>query len=221
MWAKLIPILNFNTVMMESAPSNSLPSSLNALLFFFIGMLVALVLVILLVRRIDRSKPRKPIPPKGEKERWLAGVLSVLGIGLFGIQRYYLGYKKQGISQTFGYATLLIGLVSVQVIIRYLFKVAINDSIKIVIFIILIVLVIILGVYTLVIPFWAIADFIRILTGKLKPVDGTAYKVRAVKIVSSATDSAAALEKLAQLHTQGVLSDDEFNAKKQDILSKM
>jgi len=85
---------------------------------------------------------------------------------------------------------------------------------------------------------WEIADFVRILTGSLKPNNGTDYKGNAPAAVlmiqpsapaapsASApaprqNDSLAALEKLAELHAKGILTDEEFRQKKQDLLAKM
>ena len=72
---------------------------------------------------------------------------------------------------------------------------------------------------------WAIIDFVCILTGSLIPIDGVPYKENQVPQVrvnnSSASDSADAIAKLAKLHEQGILSDEEFQQKKTDLLAKM
>ena len=70
-----------------------------------------------------------------------------------------------------------------------------------------------------------IYDIIMICTGKLKPADGSDYEDETS--VSSANRPAAvenqvtALEKLAKLHQQGILTDEEFSQKKADLLAKM
>ena len=59
------------------------------------------------------------------------------------------------------------------------------------------------------------------------PADGSAYaenhpaQVQVVQAVSSPRDNIDALEKLAKLHEQGILTDDEFQQKKSDLLAKM
>ena len=70
-----------------------------------------------------------------------------------------------------------------------------------------------------------IYDIIMICTGKLKPADGSDYED---DIGGSATarsvcveNQVAALEKLAKLHQQGILTDEEFNQKKAELLAKM
>ena len=78
------------------------------------------------------------------------------------------------------------------------------------------------------ISIWAFVDFIRILTGGLTPADGSAYteenrptQVQIVQAAPSPSDNIDALEKLAKLHEQGILTDDEFRQKKAELLAKM
>lgn len=87
---------------------------------------------------------------------------------------------------------------------------------------------------------YALIDFIRILMGNLKPNNGTDYKGKApmaVQVVhpavnaapvnnapaaaSSGKDQLETLEKLAKLHEQGILTDEEFRQKKKELLEKM
>jgi len=81
--------------------------------------------------------------------------------------------------------------------------------------------------YGLATEIWSFVDFIRILTGGLIPANGTPYtentpkQVNVIKPVPSVTENADALEKLAALYKQGVLSDEEFQKKKADILERM
>lgn len=68
-----------------------------------------------------------------------------------------------------------------------------------------------------------IIDIINIATGKLKPADGSDYEEDI--IISSQKNNTSNiyddLEKAAKLHEQGVLSDEEYNKIKTDLLEKM
>lgn len=71
-----------------------------------------------------------------------------------------------------------------------------------------------------------ILDIINIATGKLMPADGTNYandimQGKNMTQCAKNSDPYEGLKKLAALHEQGVLNDDEFNKLKQDILSKL
>lgn len=66
-----------------------------------------------------------------------------------------------------------------------------------------------------------IYDIITICTGSLKPTDGFCYEEMEKTVLPTTTEPVAALEKLAKLHEQGILSDDEFNQKKNELLSKI
>lgn len=70
-----------------------------------------------------------------------------------------------------------------------------------------------------------IYDIIMICTGKLRPADGSDYEDEAgssgTKRPNGMDTKVEALERLAKLHTQGALTDDEFNQKKAEILMKM
>ncbi len=76
---------------------------------------------------------------------------------------------------------------------------------------------------------WTIIDLIMICTGSLRPADGSPWEEETRSTMpqpiqpatSVAHDGATALEKLAKLHEQGVLTDEEFQRKKADILAKM
>ena len=77
---------------------------------------------------------------------------------------------------------------------------------------------------------WAFVDFIRILTGGLVPANGMGYKedqpvmvqaVPAAPAQSAANDSLEALERLAKLNEQGILTDEEFQQKKKELLGKL
>lgn len=70
-----------------------------------------------------------------------------------------------------------------------------------------------------------IIDIINIATGKLGPADGSPYAEDEEKAAASAkqagSDAYDNLEKLSALHTQGVLSDEEYEKMKADLIAKM
>lgn len=136
-------------------------------------------------------------------------------LGTTGAHRYYLGYKKQGIVQTCGFVSIIIGY-------AILIPAMMDSSAGMLIFSALLLL------YGAGISIWAFVDFIRILTGGLTPADGSAYteenrptQVQIVQAAPSPSDNIDALEKLAKLHEQGILTDDEFRQKKAELLAKM
>ena len=66
-----------------------------------------------------------------------------------------------------------------------------------------------------------ILDIINIATGKLLPADGSPWADDGAKPQKAAADSYAELEKLAKLHEQGVLSDEEYADMKKKTLAKL
>lgn len=69
-----------------------------------------------------------------------------------------------------------------------------------------------------------IIDIINIATGKLAPADGSGYTEDFVVTSTPAQTASSAyddLEKIAKLHAQGVLSDEEYNKMKADLLAKV
>jgi len=69
-----------------------------------------------------------------------------------------------------------------------------------------------------------IIDIINIATGKLGPADGSGYAKDDIFTSTPAkpvSDPYEELEKLAKLREQSVISEDEFNKMKADILAKM
>ncbi len=147
-----------------------------------------------------------------EKSKIIAALLAFF-VGGIGVHRYYLGYTKAGAIQTCGFVSLIIGF--------SLYSASIYES---GILVLLSLVFLLLGLAT---EIWVFVDFVRILTGSLVPADGTAYtesspkQVNIVNPAPSVNDNADALEKLAALHKQGVLTDEEFQKKKADILERM
>ncbi len=159
----------------------------------------------------------------GPRSKLVATLLAFF-LGTTGAHRYYLGYKKQGIIQSSGFVSLVIGFIIyasslVSMVSRYGRDSGSSTG--------TLVIAIIFLLYGAAIAIWAFVDFIRILTGGLLPANGVAYtdnppaRVQAAQSAPSANDGVETLEKLAKLHAQGILTDDEFAAKKKDILEKM
>ena len=69
-----------------------------------------------------------------------------------------------------------------------------------------------------------ILDIINIVTGKLLPADGSPYdedlQMNAAP-VKEASNPLEDLERLAKLHEQGVLDDEEYSRMKADLLEKL
>lgn len=66
-----------------------------------------------------------------------------------------------------------------------------------------------------------IIDIINIATGKLKPADGSDYGVDTTFSSTPATNPTDELKKIKALYDDGVLSEEEYNTMKADILKKM
>lgn len=69
-----------------------------------------------------------------------------------------------------------------------------------------------------------IIDIINIATGRLRPADGSPYEDDTTAAPAQAQKSASSyedLEKIVQLHEQGILSDEEYAKMKADCLAKM
>lgn len=147
-----------------------------------------------------------------ERSKVIAALLAFF-VGGAGVHRYYLGYTKEGTVQTSGFVSLIIGF--------SLYSAAIYTNDVLMLFALFFLL---FGLATVV---WSFVDFVRILTGSLLPADGMPYtesvpkQVHIVNGEPTINDSAEALEKLAALHKQGVLTDEEFQKKKADILERM
>ena len=149
----------------------------------------------------------------GNKSKIVAALLAFF-LGTTGAHRYYLGYKKQGIMQTCGFVSLILGWS------MYIPALVGGNTVTL-------LFALIFLIYGGITSIWAFVDFIRVLTGGLEPEDGSDYtenqprQVQVIQTSPSVNDNIDALEKLARLHQQGVLTDEEFEQKKKDILEKM
>lgn len=158
----------------------------------------------------------KPQPVRAVKSKVAAALLAFF-LGETGAHRFYLGYKKEGIFQASGLVGLLIGYGCSAAAV-------LNDSNGLFIVSMLFLL------YGAAIGIWAFVDFIRIVAGYLMPADDTIYTedwsayVRATQAVAAAVepkDAAKTLETLGRLRQQGVLTEEEFEQKKAELLKKM
>ena len=146
----------------------------------------------------------------GNKSKVVAALLAFF-LGTTGAHRYYLGYKKQGIMQTCGFVSLILGW-------SMYIPAMVSENIASLLF------TLIFLIYGGITSIWAFVDFIRVLTGGLQPEDGSDYtenqprQVQVIQTAPSAKDNIDALEKLAKLREQGVLTEEEFQRKKADIL---
>lgn len=78
---------------------------------------------------------------------------------------------------------------------------------------------------------WGLIDLIRICAGSLRPADGSEWEeeIRASQnqqiiqqsLQNNANDNLDALQKLGSLHNQGIITDEEFQQKKKELLAKM
>ena len=179
-----------------------------------------LLLTISLGLRKEKEKPNVPSIPNGNlpisnKSKVVAALLAFF-LGTTGAHRYYLGYKKQAVVQTCGFLSNILGLVFLYIfafVAAYGYSLLCPLSIAIIFFF-----------YGIGVGIWAFVDFICILTGKLIPIDGS-YRLIRVQVIQQAPSEGnnltETLEKLAKLHEQGVLTDEEFQQKKAELLSKM
>ena len=149
-----------------------------------------------------------------KKSKTAAALLSFF-LGRWGAHRYYLGYKIEGFVQALGGIMLFRGIFEefgpYYIAYSYYRPNGLLDFFRI--------------LFIAATGIWALVDFIRILTGSLPPADGSEYVGNAsshnVEKLLSAEDSLDVLEQIAILHEQGILSDEEFEAKKRELLKRM
>lgn len=179
-------------------------SSFLTVIVSFLPMTLLIGLIVFYAHRRN-AKSNGIVRPIGERSKWVAAILAFF-LGGFGIHRYYLGYKKQGIMQSCSILGLIIGI-------SCLYS---SDGV---------VIAIPCLIYAAAMGICVLVDFVCILTDSLIPADGVPYKENKSPQVrvntSSATDSADAIAKLAKLHEQGILTDEEFQQKKTELLTKM
>lgn len=165
-------------------------------------------------RRRDRTKRMKAEGGTVSVKSKVVAALLAFFLGETGAHRYYLGYRKQGAIQTCGLVSLVVGW-------AIYIPAMMGESIT------GLLLSDVLLLYAAAIGIWVFVDFIRILTGGLTPEDGSAYsenrpvQVQMNRNAPATVDVVEAIEKLARLHGQGILTDEEFQQKKTELLSRM
>ena len=65
---------------------------------------------------------------------------------------------------------------------------------------------------------WVLVDFILICIGSFRDIEGRIIKYQRAVVVKSEGSVAAELEKFAELKDKGVISEEEFNKKKEELL---
>ena len=67
---------------------------------------------------------------------------------------------------------------------------------------------------------WVLIDFIMICIGSFRDIDGRIIKYQRAVIAPSSSETGIAeeLEKFAELKEKGVISEEEFNKKKEELL---
>ena len=65
---------------------------------------------------------------------------------------------------------------------------------------------------------WVLVDFIMICIGSFRDIEGRIIKYQRAVVIKSEGSVAAELEKFAELKDKGVISEEEFNKKKEELL---
>ena len=65
---------------------------------------------------------------------------------------------------------------------------------------------------------WILVDFIMICVGSFRDIDGRIIKYQRSVVIKSEASVADELKKFAELKDKGVISEEEFNKKKKELL---
>ena len=176
-------------------------------------LLVIVVFNLMLFYGMWLSLPARPFRcARYPKSKWVAVLLSIpfFSLSIFGFHRYYLRYKGKG--TYFLVSSLLCG-VAIGFLIGRPFS---YDAMQIISPICLVALV-----NSVVVFFWTLVDFLRILMDDLGPADGSEYKEDLPRPVINVGGSSPldALEQLVQLYQQGALTDEEYLDKRDKLVS--
>ena len=148
----------------------------------------------------------------GNKSKVVAALLAFL-LGTTGAHRYYLGYKKQGIIQSCGLVSFILGW-------AIYVPAMVSENIASLLF------ALIFLIYGGITSIWAFVDFYPHINGRVEArgwfrLYGESAQTGTGHSTSpSVNDNIDALEKLARLHQQGVLTDEEFEQKKKIFWKK-
>ena len=65
---------------------------------------------------------------------------------------------------------------------------------------------------------WVLVDFIMICIGSFRDIEGRIIKYQRAVVIMSERGAAEELEKFAELKEKGIISEEEFNKKKEELL---
>lgn len=175
-------------------------------------------LYVIFVYNIFSSTPGKKTIASNEnaapKSKGVAIALSIL-TGTVGGHRYYLGYQTSAIIQT------VLGVLGISGWLAPYMVERPTDFLVNVFMPLALIALVVCGI-------WCFVDIIRILIDKLMPVNGLGWSStqqnaapQPVPETVVRSSNVEALEKLATLHQQGILTDEEFAQKKAELLSKI
>ena len=175
--------------------------------FMFIGLAQAFAVVLPAIKFV----PPAPDSASGKpKSRLVAAILAFM-LGATGAHRYYLGYIRSGLVQSCGGIAILVGYA------LYIVGMITEEIVPLLAAVVLLLMGSGVGI-------WSFVDFIRILTESLKPASGLPYSDSsqpAQMTMPTAEGYLKTLEKIAELHEKGILTDEEFAAKKAQVLEKL
>ena len=181
--------------------------SMGMVSFMFIGLAQAFAVVLPAIKFV----PPAPDSASGKpKSRLVAAILAFM-LGATGAHRYYLGYIRSGLVQSCGGIAILVGYA------LYIVGMITEEIVPLLAAIVLLLMGSGVGI-------WSFVDFIRILTESLMPASGLPYSDSsqpAQMTMPTAEGYLKTLEKIAELHEKGILTDEEFAAKKAQVLEKL
>lgn len=195
------------TEVYEAATAEAANATASSALATVIPIIVIGIILLIVMRKV-----KDDTNGLGDHSKIVAALLAFF-LGITGAHDYYIGYRKKGVLHTFGFVCLIFGWAC------YASAILVRETAPLVLAVIFLLIGAASGI-------WAFVEFIQILTGSLLPANRKPYAenggtTKVIEHTASASDSADALEKLAKLHEQGFLTDEEFQKKKTELLAKM
>ena len=190
-----------------------LPSTELLLVVAVIDLLLTIVVFnLMLFYGMWLSLPARPFRcARYPKSKWVAVLLSVpfFSLSMFGFHRYYLRYKGKG---TYFLVSSLLGIVAVSFLIGMPFG---YDAAKIIN-----PICVVACLNMIVVFFWTLVDFLRILMDDLGPADGTEYREDLPRPVVNVNGASPldAHQQLVELYQEGALTENEFLEKREKMV---